>query len=46
MRRIGSAAVVALVLLGATVRPATAQIMNGVPLGVAPSGTGIVLGVD
>jgi hypothetical protein len=46
MRRIGSAAAVALVLLGASVRPAAAQILAGVPLGVAPSGTGIVLGLD
>lgn len=45
MRRIGSAAAVALVLLAAG-RPAAAQILNGVPLGTAPSGTGIVLGVD
>lgn len=46
MRRIGSAAAVALVLLGAAVHPATAQILAGVPLGVAPSGTGINLGLD
>jgi hypothetical protein len=46
MRRIGSATVVALVLLGAAVRPAAAQILNGVPLGVAPTGTGFVLGLD
>jgi hypothetical protein len=45
MRRIGSAAL-ALVLAGAVVRPAAAQILSGVPLGVAPSGTGIVLGLD
>jgi len=45
MRRIGSAAAVAVMLLAAG-RPAAAQILNGVPLGVAPSGTGIVLGVD
>lgn len=46
MRRIGSAAAVALVLLGAAARPAAAQSLRGVPLGVAPSGTGINLGVD
>lgn len=46
MRRIRSVAAVALVLLGAAVRPAAAQILSGVPLGVAPSGTGIVLGLD
>jgi len=46
MRRIGSAAAVALALLGAAVRPAMAQSLSGVPLGVAPSGTGINLGVD
>jgi hypothetical protein len=46
MRRFGAAAAVALVLVGAAARPAAAQILNGVPLGVAPSGTGIVLGLD
>jgi len=46
MRRIGSAVAVALVLVGAAVRPATAQILNAVPLGVVPTGTGIMVGVD
>ncbi len=46
MRRIGSAAAVALVLAGAAVRPAAAQILSGIPLGVVPTGTGIMVGVD